>query len=127
MSILPVTSIFVALAAVTLASLGLLVAMTRLRMKVKFGDKGDFVLIRRIRAHGNFAEYVPLALIALALIEYQGAAKWLVWALGGVLAVGRASHATAILSGILPLRTIGISLTFFMLVTSAIALLRQVL
>ena len=127
MTALPVTSVFVAIAAIALACLGLLVAVTRLRMRVRFGDNGESLLLKRIRTHGNFAEYVPLALIALALIEYNGAAKWIVWSLGVVLVVSRASHAAGILTGAIPFRSIGISLTFFMLTTAGLVLLRQVL
>lgn len=127
MTALPVTSVFVGIAAIALALLGLFVAVTRLRMRVRFGDNGEKILLRRIRTHGNFVEYVPLALLCLALIEYQGAAKWLVWTLGGALALGRLSHAIGILSGIIPFRSIGISLTFLMLTASGMVLLRQVL
>ncbi len=127
MTALSVTSVFVAIAAIAMTCLGLLVAVTRLRMRVRFGDNGESLLFKRIRTHGNFAEYVPLALIALALIEYNGAAKWIVWTLGVVMVVSRASHAAGILTGIIPLRSIGITLTFFMLSTAALILLRQVL
>jgi uncharacterized membrane protein YecN with MAPEG domain len=125
MTMLPVTSFFVALAAVALAALGFFVASSRFRRRVSFGDKGDNVMVRRIRTHGNFAEYVPLALLALALIEYQSAPKWQVWALGGALALSRALHAGGILAGILSLRSSGIILTFLMLIACAVVLLRQ--
>jgi uncharacterized membrane protein YecN with MAPEG domain len=127
MTAFSVTSVFVAIAAIAMTCLGLLVAVTRLRMRVRFGDNGESLLLKRIRTHGNFAEYVPLALIALALVEYNGAAKWIVWTLGAVMVVSRASHAAGILTGIIPLRSIGISLTFFMLATASLVLLRQVL
>ncbi len=127
MTALPVTSIFVAIATITLACLGLLVATTRLRMRIRFGDNGEKVLMKRIRTHGNFVEYVPLALIALAIVEYNGAAKWIVWTLGGVLVVSRASHAAGILTGVIPFRSVGITLTFLMLTAAGILLLRQVL
>ncbi len=127
MTALSVTSVFVAIAAIALTCLGLLVASTRLRMRVRFGDNGERVLLTRMRTHGNFIEYVPLALIALALVEYNGAAKWIVWTLGVVLVVSRISHAAGILTGIIPFRSVGISLTFFMLATAGIILLRQIL
>jgi uncharacterized membrane protein YecN with MAPEG domain len=108
MTALPVTSVFVGIAAIALALLGLFVAVTRLRMRVRFGDNGEKILLRRIRTHGNFVEYVPLALVCLALIEY------------------RLSHAIGILSGVIPFRSVGISLTFLMLTASGIVVLRQV-
>ena len=127
MTALAVTSVFVAIAAVALTCLGLLVAVTRLRMRVRFGDNGEKVLLRRIRTHGNFVEYVPLALIALALVEYNGAAKWIVWTLGSALVAGRVSHAAGILTGVIPFRSVGITLTFLMLTAAGLVLLRQVL
>ncbi len=52
----------------------------------------DDVLLRRMRAHGNFVEYVPLALLALAGAEMLGAAPWLVMGSGAVLIVARLVH-----------------------------------
>jgi uncharacterized membrane protein YecN with MAPEG domain len=127
MTALPITSVFVAIAALALAGLGTTVALTRQRLRVNFGDNGDRVLLRRMRAHGNFVEYVPLALIALALVEYNGAAKWLVWTLGGTLLLARALHAVGILAKIIPCRFAGITLTFLMLIAAGVILLRQVL
>jgi uncharacterized membrane protein YecN with MAPEG domain len=34
-----------------------------------FGDGGDPEMSQAIRAHGNFAEYVPLGLILLGLVR----------------------------------------------------------
>lgn len=65
----------------------------RKRLRVALGDGGDSALQRAIRAHGNFAEYVPLALIVIALAEINGATPWLVHLLGLALLVGRCSHA----------------------------------
>lgn len=52
----------------------------------------DDVLLRRMRAHGNFVEYVPLALLALAGAEMLGAAPWLVVGSGAALIVARLVH-----------------------------------
>ena len=52
----------------------------------------DDGLLRLIRAHGNFIEYAPLALLALAGAEIAGAAPWLLVACGGVLILARLIH-----------------------------------
>ena len=45
-----------------------------------------------MRVHANFIEYVPMALLMLALLELAGlAATWL-WAMGGVLLAARMLH-----------------------------------
>jgi uncharacterized protein len=64
---------------------------------VLYGDGGDEVLLRRIRAFGTFIEYVPFCLIMLALIEGAGASSTLVWTVGIAVLVGRIIHALAIL------------------------------
>ncbi len=53
-------------------------------------------MLSAIRAHGNFAEYVPLTLLLMALCELAGVgALWL--HLGGVLLLaGRILHAIGI-------------------------------
>ena len=64
---------------------------------VAFGDAGDDVLRRRIRAFGNFIEYAPFCLILLALFESAGASPNWVWAIGGLLVLGRITHALGML------------------------------
>lgn len=54
------------------------------------GEDDD--LLRLMRAHGNFIEYVPLALLALAGAEVAGAAPWLVAICGGTLILARLIH-----------------------------------
>jgi uncharacterized membrane protein YecN with MAPEG domain len=46
--------------------------------KISIGDGGNLKLIARMRAQLNFAEYVPLVLILIALIEAaKGESLWL--------------------------------------------------
>lgn len=75
--------------------LGLLWPIVRLRRgrKVGLGHGGDVELLRRIRVHANFIEYVPMLLVLLALLELGGLHRWLVGALGGTLLLARLAHA----------------------------------
>lgn len=63
---------------------------------VSLGDGGDAELLRRIRGHGNFAEYVPLILLLTAFVEAGGAAPWLVHALGATLLAARLLHGVSL-------------------------------
>jgi uncharacterized membrane protein YecN with MAPEG domain len=66
---------------------------TRRSVKVGVGDGGDQTLLRAIRVHANFAEYVPFALVLMALAESTGTWAWLLHVLGLSLLAGRLSHA----------------------------------
>ncbi|XPM53321.2 MAG: MAPEG family protein [Leptolyngbya sp. IPPAS B-1204] len=48
-------------------------------------------LQRKVRAHGNFAEYVPQALLLIVVLELMQAQAWLIWLLGGVLTCNRSN------------------------------------
>ncbi|MEK6806702.1 MAG: MAPEG family protein [Pseudomonadota bacterium] len=63
--------------------------------KINLGDGGNEEMLRRIRGHANFAEYVPMALILIAMVEETGMAKWVVHALGGALLTARLLHGIA--------------------------------
>ncbi len=63
--------------------------------KVSLGDGGDVGLQRRIRAHGNFAEYVPLLLLMMAALESTGVQGWLLHGVGVPLLLGRLLHGYA--------------------------------
>jgi hypothetical protein len=65
----------------------------RKRLQIGIGDGGNPQLLRAMRVHSNFAEYVPLCLVLLLLVEGQGAPALLVHGLCVGLLVGRVSHA----------------------------------
>ncbi|MCR9073663.1 MAG: MAPEG family protein [Alphaproteobacteria bacterium] len=72
------------------------VIMRRGAVKAALGDGDDIQLRRRIRAHANFVEYVPLTLLLMALVEIHAAHSWLVHAVGLSLLAGRIVHASSI-------------------------------
>jgi uncharacterized membrane protein YecN with MAPEG domain len=91
-----VTPLYAALLAIWLLVLGLRVIHHRRRARVSFGDGGDTALERAIRAHANFAEYVPIALILLLILELSRFSVYLVHALGIALVVARVLHGYAL-------------------------------
>ncbi|MFH7524290.1 MAPEG family protein [Aeromonas enteropelogenes] len=69
------------------------VVKRRAQFKVMIGEGEAPELLAAIRTHGNFAEYVPLTLLLMALCELAGAgALWLHLG-GGMLLAGRVLHA----------------------------------
>ncbi len=70
-----------------------LVGVYRGKVGINFMHGDDDVLLRRMRAHGNFTETVPIVLIAMALAELAGAPSWLMLAGGASLVLGRLIHA----------------------------------
>ena len=69
-----------------------IVAVRRGR-RIGLGDGGDPALLQRIRVHANFVEYVPFALLMLALLEISGLRRDWVAVLGGLLFLARVLHA----------------------------------
>ncbi len=121
-----ITPIYAALLAALFLALAVNVVRSRRRAGVSLGDGGDKLLARRIRAHGNFVEYVPMALILMVMIEERGAAAAWVHGLHGALLLGRLMHAFA-LSSLTPrplFRTGGMALTLFVLVAAVMQILR---
>jgi len=94
-------------------------------LKIGIGDAGNTRMLRAMRVHSNFAEYVPLSLILLYFIEVQGAWPILVHALGLCLMIGRLSHAYGVSQERenYNFRIAGMALTFTVLVSSALYLL----
>ncbi len=76
--------------------LGLNVTRLRVKTDTVVGIGEDAALERGIRAHGNNAEYVPGALIAIAMMAAVGYSATWIHALGGLLFVARLLHAYGI-------------------------------
>jgi uncharacterized membrane protein YecN with MAPEG domain len=65
----------------------------RRRLKIGIGSNENNEMLRGMRVHSNFAEYTPITLILIFLVEMQGGHPLLIHALGMLLLVGRSLHA----------------------------------
>ncbi len=89
---LQATGLWAALLAPVCLWLSIRVIGLRRRLKVGIGTGGQPALERAMRAQANFAEYVPFALVLLALAEAGGAPVWVIHTLGATLLAGRIAH-----------------------------------
>ncbi|MCW1952015.1 MAG: MAPEG family protein [Octadecabacter sp.] len=121
---LGVTSFYAGLLTLLYIALSWRVISYRYAAGVSIGDGENEIMQRRMRAHGNAGENIPIGLILLALVELQGAPIAIVRLLGLMLVVGRTMHGLA-LTRATPWslgRKGGMGLTFLMLGLSAIGL-----
>lgn len=110
---------------VLLLVLSVLVTRQRRKHGVALGDGGVPELERAIRAFGNATEYVPTALIGLAILAMAGAPPLLVHLIGFVLFAGRGLHAVGLSrsgEATLP-RAAGVLATWIAYIAAAAALL----
>jgi len=88
-----VTAVVAATLAFIFIKLSFNVIELRKMHKVSIGSSGVDALERAMRAHANFAEYVPLGLVLIASLELNGAPWMLVAVVGLFLVLGRYFHA----------------------------------
>ncbi|WP_062816466.1 MAPEG family protein [Alcanivorax sp. NBRC 102024] len=86
---LPITALYAALSGFLIIALAANVVRLRLGKKVSLGDGGHKDVSRAIRAHGNTIEYLPLALILMALLEINGGGSTALHSYGILLVGGR--------------------------------------
>jgi uncharacterized membrane protein YecN with MAPEG domain len=127
-----ITAAYLGILALLYAVLGLQVSRLRRGNQVLFGDGGNIKLRSAIRAHANFAEYVPLIVLMVAMLEISGIPAARVHLLMGALLVARLLHPLGMYVGPRTLqfqicRVGGILLTILVLIASAVLLLRRFL
>jgi uncharacterized membrane protein YecN with MAPEG domain len=93
MMILPITMTLAGAAALLTIWLAARVSRVRRQFKVSVGDGGNEALLRRIRAHGNYVETMPLTIILVGLIELAGGDARILWAAAIVYILARILHA----------------------------------
>jgi hypothetical protein len=116
-----ITALYAALLIALFLVLTLRVFAQRYRARIVLGTGGDRALERAVRVHANFAEFVPVFLVALLAAELCGAAPWALHAAGIAMLAGRAMHAAGMSRepDIVLLRSGGILLTLAALVGAA--------
>jgi len=106
---------------------GLSVRTLRLRGKlgIAIGDAGNQQMLRVIRVHSNFAEYVPLALLLIYFTEVQGASARFIHIVCLCLLAGRLLHAYGVsqVNEQLGFRVVGTALTLGTIVVACANLL----
>ncbi|KJH72620.1 MAPEG family protein [Aliterella atlantica] len=85
------------------------------------GQEGT--LQRKVRAHGNFVEYVPLGLLFIVALELMRSPIWLLWLLGSTLTLARIIYAWGVIKTYGPSisRAIGFFATWFVYIVGSSA------
>jgi uncharacterized membrane protein YecN with MAPEG domain len=92
MMMLPIALTATGAAALVNVWLSWRIAQVRQDEDIWIGDGGNAKLTARMRAQANFAEYVPVVLILIAVIEAaKGTHLWL-WIVAAVFIVARVLH-----------------------------------
>lgn len=91
-----ITALYAGLLGLMYLGLTVFVIKGRFKNKLSLGDGGDESMTRRIRSHGNFAEFVPFTVILLFIAEWQGIADPVTHILGLTLVIGRSLHFIAL-------------------------------
>ena len=103
--------------------------MFRRKHKVSLGDKGHEDLERRIRAQGNFTEFIPLFLISLIGLEWICSTKEIPYYLiyihliGITFILGRLFHIKGMYDESIFFRRNGMRITFYSFLLNGLALI----
>ncbi|ELI0633146.1 MAPEG family protein [Vibrio harveyi] len=111
-----VTALYASILALLLIWLAFQVIKQRRSNKIAYADGGVEALQIARSAQSNASEYVPITLILMALLEYNGASLLWIHLAGIVFVIGRVIHAKGILGEDLKGRITGMKSTFFTMI-----------
>ena len=109
-----VTLLYGGLLALLVTLLGVNVSLRRMSGKIYVGAELPKAMQMRVRAHGNAAEWVPLGIVLLLVLELGGASSLALHLFGGLFVLARLLHASGFLTG-LPLSVAGATLNYVVL------------
>ena len=122
---MPVSAFYAGLLALLFVFLSAWVIRSRRSAGVPIGDGANEHLLRRMRVHANFAEYVPYALVLMALAESLESYPMILHGAGVGLVIARLLHAYGV--GNTPenfrFRVTGMAMTFAAIATLALTCL----
>ncbi len=125
-----ITATYAAILGLIFAALSAWVITSRLQGGVLHGDGGRESMTKRMRIHANFAEYVPLILLLVGLLEALGGSRTVVSILLLVLVVARLLHPIGMMAPVNSLQQYacrggGASATLGVLIIAAVMLLER--
>jgi uncharacterized protein len=109
-----VTPLYAALLGLMYIMLSVRTVHLRRTLKIAIGDRGSPEMLRAMRVHANFAEYVPLTLLLIMMLEMRGGSFYMIHLLCLVLIAGRVIHAIGVsrVDEDYRLRVFGMAMTF---------------
>ena len=124
-----ITALYAGILALILIALAINVTLHRVKLRVPLGDGGNAQMRRMIRLHGNAAEYIPLALVMMAIYELNGGGHTGLHIVGSALVAGRVVQTWGMWATDMTNigRQIGQSLTWLALIALAVMNLARVL
>lgn len=116
-----ITILYAALLAILFVFLSVRTIRLRGSLKIGVGDGGNSKMLRAMRVHSNFSEYVPFGLLLIYFVESKSDYPSFVHILGLVLLVGRISHAYGVSQDKenFKFRVAGMAMTFTVILSSA--------
>ncbi|HCH0719287.1 TPA: MAPEG family protein [Vibrio parahaemolyticus] len=112
-----ITALYASILALLLVWLAFQVITQRRLNKVAYADGGVEALQISRSAQSNASEYIPITLILMALLEFNGAAPIWIHLAGIIFVIGRIIHARGILQESFKGRVKGMQLTFLVIVS----------
>lgn len=114
------TAIYASILSILMCWLSMNVIKVRRKNKVKYADGGVSELQIARSAQSNAVDYIPITLILLFALEYNGGNIWLLHIVGITFVIARVIHCRSILADKLRGRILGMQMTFGVIVTLAI-------
>jgi uncharacterized membrane protein YecN with MAPEG domain len=120
-----ITPAYAAILALIFVALSVRTLLLRRKKGIAIGTADDPELTRAMRAHGNFAEYVPISLLLLFFLESRTGNLILIHALCTALVIGRLVHAYGVsqINENYRYRVAGMFLTFGVIIYASLRLL----
>jgi len=111
-----ISVIYAIISALLIVYLSFEVIKTRRKHQISVGDGGNEELITAQGAQSNAIEYLPISLLLLLYLEYNGANNWIVHITGITLIIGRVIHARGLLNRNFRQRVLGMQITVYVLI-----------
>ena len=111
-----ISVIYAVISAALIIYLSFEVIKTRRKLQISVGDGNNEDLQTVQGAQSNAIEYLPIALLLLFYLEYNGASIWLIHLIGITLVTGRIVHARGLLKKNMKRRVLGMQITIYVLI-----------
>lgn len=125
MTSIQILALYGGLLGILFLGLSFKVTMLRRKHRVGVGDGDVSELRRAVRVQANFAEYVPVLLIQMAILVALGAPAWALHLIGGLIFLSRVvfSYGLGQYAGTSKARFSGMLTTYILLLVQSVYLL----